>query len=268
RQIIPRQVPPLIAQHRPDLRPTGRNKMWNARLEEKASPGRPMEPVAYAQDAEAIRRNTGLWLPILDAATDVRQFKVPGAGTTYRARIAVVDHAELLKVLNNLTWLEKGTLKPELAWLGKLAPEQLARWVVMIPFQTRGSTLRSISGRGPFSIFERDRPNGRSFRVFSESRHRNAAYRIAGIDFKPECPDGVADGYNDGRTGAVILYPVVEKGSAALDNADWVDPSAVTMAMHIVTPKNSAPAGGRLIKWRTVDGTNPSAVVVDRQPGS
>lgn len=47
RQITPRHIPPLIAQHRPDLKPTGRNKMWNARMVEKSSPGEPMEPVAY-----------------------------------------------------------------------------------------------------------------------------------------------------------------------------------------------------------------------------
>ncbi len=43
-QITPKQVPPLIAQHRPDLRPTSRTKMWNARIAERRAPGRWMNP--------------------------------------------------------------------------------------------------------------------------------------------------------------------------------------------------------------------------------
>ncbi|PZS31505.1 MAG: hypothetical protein DLM61_08445 [Pseudonocardiales bacterium] len=265
RQITPGQVPVLVAQHRPDLRPTGRNKMWNAKLVEKASPGGSMEPVAYPENSDAVRRNTERWLPILDAAQRIECFNVPGARTTYQARIAIVDHRDLLTVLGGLTWLGRDTFQPELAWLRSLTHDQLDRWVVILPYQTRITTRRTILGRGPYSMFERQRSNTGSFQVFSESRHRNAADRIAGLITRSETPDPTADSLNGGRTGAVVLYPVVKRDTLTGDPDGPIDPAKVTMATYIVTPLSTAPTDGKLIKWVAVDSLNPAAIVVDAQ---
>jgi hypothetical protein len=262
-QITPRQVPPLIAQHRPDLRPTGRNKMWNARLVEKASPGASMEPVAYPKATETIKRNTELWLPVLDAAEQTVKFKVPGARTTYDAHIAVVSHRDLLQVLGQLTWLSRTTFQPELAWLRGLTPAQLRDWVVILPHQVRASTKRTVLGRGPYSIFERRRTTTGSFGVFSEARHRNAAHRIAGVPTEPDYPDPNADSLSRGNRGAVILYPVTEAKTLDGDPDGPIEPGRVTMATYILTPLSTTPANGKLIRWVTVDSLNPQAVVVD-----
>ena len=222
-----------------------------------------MEPVAYPEKPDAIRRNTERWLPILDAAQRVEEFNVPGARTTYKARVAVVGHRDLLTVLGDLTWLGRDTFQPELAWLRSLTPDQLDRWVVILPYQTRTTTLRTILGRGPYSMFERQRSNTGSFQVFSESRHRNAALRIAGIPTNPEVPDPTADSLNSGRTGAVVLYPVIQRGTLDGDPDGPIDLGKVTMATYIVTPLSTTPTDGKLIKWVTIDRLNPSALVVD-----
>ncbi|HYU21225.1 MAG TPA: Z1 domain-containing protein, partial [Chloroflexota bacterium] len=74
-QILPRDIPPLVAQHLPWVPPTARNKMFNARLVELRSPGEPIEPRAYPNDTQAIRRNTEILLPLLDAAKTVKTFQ-------------------------------------------------------------------------------------------------------------------------------------------------------------------------------------------------
>ncbi|WP_406077242.1 Z1 domain-containing protein [Micromonospora sp. NBC_00858] len=265
KQLTPRQIPPLIAQHRPDLRPTGRNKMWNAKLVLKSSPGKPMEPVAFPSTASKMRHNIEQWKPLLAAADRTVRFAVPGASTTYEAEIAVISHAALLTVLGNLEWLADDTFQPELAWLRRLSADQLARWVVLLPQQTRTSTRRVVAGHGPFSIFERRRTSsGASFRVFSEERHRNAAMRIAGVE--TATPDPGADGLRGESTGAIILYPTVERDNLDRGQDDAIADEKVTIGFHLVTPPSTVPAGGKLMHWVTVDKTNPGALVVDVLP--
>jgi hypothetical protein len=264
-QLTPRQIPPLIAQHRPDLRPTGRNKMWNARLVLKSSPGQPMEPVAFPVSEEKIRHNIEQWKPVLAAADRSVRFRVPGTQTTYDALVAEVSHATMLAVLTRLEWLAEDTFKPELAWLSRLSADQLARWVVILPQHARSTSRRLIAGHGPFSIFERQRtPAGTSFRVFSEERHRNAAMRIAGIH--TPVPDPAADALRGDATGSIILYPTVERDRLDGRQDEEIDTGKVTIGFHLVTPRSTAPAGGRLMHWVAVDKTNPGALVVDRPP--
>jgi hypothetical protein len=266
RQITPRQVPPLIAQHRPDLRPSARNKMWNAQLAEKSSAGEGLEKVAYPRAAEAIGRNTRLWRPVLAALDRTVQFRVSRGTRTFDALVATVSHRELLDVLGGLTWLSADTFAPELAWLRGLRPDQLRQWVVMLPQQAKPETKRTILDHGPFTIFPRTRTPTGSFRVISEYPHRHAAFRIAGID--PGTEDPAADALAAGETAAIIVYPVVE-GTATLGGTagDVIDPDKVTIGFHIITPFSAAPTDGKLIKWRTVDSTNPNAIVVDAANG-
>jgi hypothetical protein len=260
-QFTPRTVPPLIAQHRPDLRPTGRNKMWNARLVEKRSPGQPMEPVAYPTSSAMLTANLRAWEPILEAAVQVRTFRVPGARTTWDAWTAVVRHQQLLDVLKQLKWMAPDTFKPELAWLSSLTDEQLARWLVLLPHQSRNNSRRTLLGHGPFSIFERRRTNTGALSAISEPRHRNAAARIAGLATAYADPE--ADRLSLPATGAVILYPSLEKKDLIGVEGGPIDPGSIALAFHMITPMSSAPRDKDLIKWVTIDNTNTNALVID-----
>lgn len=262
RLITPRQVPPLIAQHRPDLRPTGRTKMWNARIVEKSYPGEPMEPVAHPTNPAAIRRNTQLWEPVLASAAKSRMvtFKATGRSTTFKANVAVVSHQEMLDILCKLEWLFPETFQPELTWLRHLSPQQLDRWVVIFPHHQRDRNYRTILGHGPFTIFRRTRPTKGSFKVLSESAHRNAAYRIAGLARAQADPE--ANKLAGPATAAIIVYPSMEEIPEG-NPGDVIDPAKVTLGFHAVTPLSSAPTDGRLIKWTVVDRRNHNAVVVD-----
>ncbi|MFV2083415.1 Z1 domain-containing protein [Micromonospora sp. LOL_021] len=276
-QITPRQIPPLIAQHRPDLRPTGRNKMWNARLVERSSPGEPMEPVAYPHPAGRNARrtldNNKLWSPVLASAISLEEFKtvrvssVNGAplmqetGTYFDSKVAEVEHAEMLSILGSLHWSSPDTFQPELAWLSNLRTDQLNRWIVLFPFQTSNrGIVQDVMSHGPFSIFKRAwTPSKGSLRAVSESRHRNAANRIAGIS--TPVPDPAADSLNKPGTGALIMYPSVEDTSRYVDKPAPDD--QITLAFHLVTPMSTMPLNGKLIKWQTRSSRDPMAVVVD-----
>ena len=223
-----------------------------------------MEPVAYPTTTQAMRANIQCWEPVLATATRVATFLVPGTRATYESRVAVVNHRDMLAVLVNLTWLFPVTFQPELAWLRGLRPDQLTRWVVLCPYQSRDNTRRMLMGHGPFSIFERKRTGTGAFGVFSEARHRNAAYRIAGITDAQEDPE--ADALTAPATAAIIVYPSIEPGTLGGREGDEIDPTTVTLGFHIITPFSSAPADGKLIKWVTIDSGNPRAVAVEARP--
>jgi hypothetical protein len=237
--------------------------MWNAKIVSKAAPGRSMEPVSYPNSPKALRHNAELWLPILDRAKMEKTFVgVPNG--SYKASIAEAKHQEITTLLGNLRWLDEEVFQPELNWLTSLSPDQLSRWLVYLPYQTNTRSLRTIAGRGPFSVFERTRVSN-SFRVLSENRHRNAARRITGVKAETT-PDPAADDLYADATGAIILYPVMESGTLDGDSGDEIDLDKVVMGMYLMTPMSSAPRGENLIKWRTIDNTN--AIVVDRDAAS
>lgn len=87
-QVTPAQVPLLVAQYLPWLKPTATNKMYNARLCGRHSPGLGIEPTGYPIQPAMLVRNIETMDPLLDAARDIRIFK-SSATTDYRAYFGV-----------------------------------------------------------------------------------------------------------------------------------------------------------------------------------
>jgi hypothetical protein len=275
-QITPRQIPPLIAQHRPDLKPTSRTKMWNARLVERSAPGTWIDPVAYPVDEEDRQRNFRSWEPVLATAASAPQatfqvspvrlrdgsLRVPNS--TFRAGVAELKHSEMLAVLGQLKWLTSDIFRPEHRWLEKLDNRQLARWFVLLPQQVRTTARRTIGGYGPFSIFERKTTSATgALNVISESRHRNAARRITGLLGPDTIPDEEADRMRAPATGVILLYPVVGSGGISAEDKP-MDPRRLNFGFSMLTPLSTRSADGKLIRWETIS-SDETAVVVDIQ---
>jgi hypothetical protein len=283
-QITPKQVPPLIAQHRPDLRPTSRTKMWNARITERRAPGRWVDPVAYPTDATNLNSNMEAWLSVIVAASAAPQsvFKVSPVklpdgsvrdpGTTFRAGVAELGQQEMIEILTDLTWLTPDTFKPELAWLAGLGEHQLDRWVVLMPQHTGSASRRQIAGQGPFSVFERTRTGTGAFSVISESRHRNAGRRLTGIlgaevDPPYTISDPVADKLYEPKTAVALLYPVVNRHTLDGQEGAPIDTGRLTLGFSMLTPLSCASADGRLIKWETCSSDESEITVDISNPG-
>ena len=67
-QIRPFEIPPLVSQRVPWLRPAATNKMFNAQLAVRRSPGVQIEPVAYPTAGDRITENYALMAPLVGAA--------------------------------------------------------------------------------------------------------------------------------------------------------------------------------------------------------
>ncbi|MEV5731673.1 Z1 domain-containing protein [Streptomyces sp. NPDC052292] len=274
-QVTPAQIPPLVAQHLPWVKPSARNKMFNAELVEVRSPGTPIEPAAYPLDSKMTERNTGHWKPVLTALQGAFTtcLLLPDATSplsrSFQAATTVIPHAQLISVLSSLEWEDGNVLAPHLAYLSQL-DGRLAKvddWLVIAPQRTQRNRIEAtVLGQGPFSLFRRSRQSGKlSFGRISGLEHRLYAQQLAerpGSSFS-----GDSYSVQGPAQGVVLLYPVVEaaqddevkavaaSGAAAADR--------VTMAFTVIPPKAAIDTKRQLVRFRTKDSTRPDAVVVN-----
>jgi len=262
-QVTPAQIPPLVAQHLGWVRPSARNKMFNAELVEVRSPGTWVEPTAYPDAREALAYNTECWEPVLAALGDVPVRLAVGDETGYEARVGTVSHETLTEVLCDLRWSTPSQFSPHLEFLlgAGQQPSTIDDWFVIVPFQTsaRRQEVR-VLGHGPFTPARRARRRGSLFGAISEPKHRAAALRIAGAWSTPGNP-AVEENVRP-RRGALVLYPVVESELSSTDGT--ADPGDVVMAFSFVAPKSSVGPGRPLVRFRAIDSGRQDAVIIDR----
>ncbi|HSC20204.1 MAG TPA: hypothetical protein VLC07_00575, partial [Solirubrobacterales bacterium] len=245
-QITPIDVPPLVAQHIGWLRPAASNKMYNAQLVERRSPGQRLEPTGYPRAPEKIAANTAVLLPLVaSASTEGRLLPSPEASRGFPVRHQVIDHSSLLSLLEQLQWQPEDHFQADLAWLRKLDSSQIEDWVVLLPQHTGKGATATIEGAGPLSVFRRRRRRDPLFGAISDPKHRPAAHRIAGSG---GFADPLADELHSPRRGAILVYPVVE-----LEEDDEVPAQLVLedviFALVFVAPESTGSPDGSLIRF-------------------
>lgn len=264
-QVTPGEIPPLVAQHLPWVKPSARNKMFNAELVEVRSPGQIVEPTAHPIDADSLKDNTKLWLPLLDQLGTERDeftYHHEGRGRTYRlsALTASVSHEDLMQVLNNLTWWNPAAFQPNLEYLQDLSrhPHLVDDWLLIAPQHTSGRRLEAsiqVSGSvdsRPLAISHRQRRRVELFGSISDPKHRATALRIAGA--LPKTADHVTEAFTTPRRGAVLLYPVIEESPETAINAHGaVDASKVAMVFSLVAPSTAITPGTGLLRFRAIN---------------
>jgi hypothetical protein len=257
-QVTPKQIPPLVAQHLPWLKPAAANKMYNVELVERRSPGIGLEPTGYPEDTVALRSNTEAFLPLIEAASDCVTLRSSVRGT-YPARVGTVSHSELLDVLGVLQWAEDERFAADLRWLKRLGPDMIEDWAVIFPQHARdGEAAQILLGHGPLSLFSRQRRRSPFFGAISDPKHRKAASRIIGIG--TELADPEADKLARCKRGAIILYPVIENVPPVVPE---IDPGQVVMAFRLLAPADATISDGRLVTFKTKDSRHRDAVIID-----
>ncbi|WP_181802639.1 Z1 domain-containing protein [Streptomyces shenzhenensis] len=274
-QVTPAQIPPLVAQHLSWVKPSARNKMFNAELVEVRSPGKPIEPAAYPQDANMTERNTKRWKPVLMAlgGTSATCTLRPDASSplprSFQAATTVIPHAQLLSVLSSLEWEEGNLLAPHLTYLSQL-DGRLAKvddWLVIAPQRTQRSRIEAtVLDVGPFSLFRRSRQSTKlSFGRISGLEHRLYAQQL--IDQPDSAPTGDSPLSLGPHRGVVLLYPVVDARHddevRAVAAAGTAASDQVIMAFTVIPPKAAADSKRQLVRFRTRDSSRPDAIIVD-----
>lgn len=259
-QIRPAQVPPLVTQHLPWLRPTARNKMFNARLVVRRL--QEIEPVAYPKTAADIAHNYNAFLPLMEQANQRADFTVPGRAraSSYPARYGVAEHDHLLSALEQLRWSDTTHFEPDLAFLTEIR-DSVDDWIILMP-QLRIGANRLLPGLGASSVFYRQRSRDPLFQAISDPKHRHAACRIAGIPVDRPYVDSVASGLFAERRGALIIYPIVEYRLDDENSGREIPASSCIVGLRIVPPNSVRRSDTPYVRFRVHREDRASDIVV------
>ncbi|MEE1796765.1 Z1 domain-containing protein [Streptomyces sp. BE308] len=272
-QVTPAQIPPLVSQHLSWLKPSARNKMFNAELVEIRSPGEWVEPTAYPTAPADLRHNAEVWRPVLDVLDrDISVFVTlaeddRGNYTRYQAKTALLSHSQLLGVMSDLSWGRPDLFAPHLAFLRDSSETGCATddWVLILP-QTSGRTSveARIAGSQPLTLVQRKRNARGVFNRISGVAHRQSAERIAGRLAASE-DDPFASQFHRPRRGAVLLYPVVDPAlgdPAALVSNGIVDPAHVIMAAAFIPASDPSAGASGCVRFRAIDSSQAESPII------
>jgi Z1 domain len=258
-QVTPIDVPPLVAQHLGWLKPAASNKMYNAELVERRSPGVRLEPAGYPGERAAIAANTTTLLPLLEGATAEGAFRQGKGGSgSFSAFYGIVDHPSLVAMLEKLEWLPADHFKADLAWLKGLDEAQIRDWAVVLPQHLGKGSRRSLAGLDR-SVFRRRRRWGSLFGAISDPKHRSAMARIAGVE---DFLDPLAADLHRDRRGAILLYPVVEYEAEEEIPAE-LERDETILAMSFVAPLSTGSPDNMLVRFRVRNSALREEPIVD-----
>lgn len=275
-QLTPAQVPPLVSQHLPWLKPASANKMYNARLVELATPGTWVEPTAYPTTVPELKTNLSLWIPILDSLDDEIErfeYKFPnGTRRAFDARAGSLTAEAFLRLVEQLKWRAPAQFAPHLAYLDQITGGKHAQvddWTVFAPqldeIGDGGRRVRLGRRETDFSLFQRSRRRDPLFGAISDPKHRAVPLRIAGALVRggnPATEDLVAE-----RRGAVVVYPVIEPQYLNKSAGDVpIDVSRVVMAFSFVAPADAWRGVGRAVRFTTIDSSKEGVPIIDAPP--
>lgn len=234
--ITPAQVPALVFNSHPQLRPTARNKMFNAALTWAGFTAR--EPTNQAFKGDDRKQNARRFDALLSSAplrTSVVQG--PGLGRGLKVRWLEREHREMVKILKGIDWTGgASSIDAELAFLER--PEcQVTKWVILLP-QLGGAASATwpISSGEMLTVSKRSRPSKSRFGVFSDPTHVGFAKYLVGerdkrdyrcTDLKPTPTRGV-----------LLVYPTIDSEESAKAAANPV----IGFAIHLPTFKHSGRA--------------------------
>ena len=261
-QIRPAQVPPLVTQHLPWLRPTAPNKMFNARLVVRRQ--QEIEPVGYPEVPADISHNYNTLLPLMQQASEKAEIAFPkqnGEGR-YSAKYGTVSHQRLLAALGELKWRYKDYFEPDLAFIEEIQ-DQVDDWIVLMP-QLRVDSMRNLPGLGETSVFSRNRRRYPFFQNISDPKHRFAAKRIAGVPIDERYEDLNADRLNGHHRGALIVYPIVETKLEQIPLETPLSQEHCIIALRIVPPYSVQRANEPYVRFRVRNESQRDRVVVER----
>ncbi|TYR64370.1 Z1 domain-containing protein [Streptomyces parvus] len=270
-QVTPAQIPPLVSQHLSWLKPSARNKMFNAELVEIRSPGEWVEPTAYPTAPADLRHNAEVWRPVLDllgADPITLRRNASAGGDSFEAQVGTLDHEELLKVLCELRWSVPSQFSPHLESLLSTGEggKGIDDWLVVLPRQTSSRRVEaSVLGSAPLSLAHRSRRRGDLFGAIGEPKHREAALRIArASDAAIRSGDETLESLAGDRRGVVVLYPVVEEKPPAVSPTGAIAPEHLVMAFGLVAPGSSSAPKRNLVRFRTIDSTRGDFAIIER----
>lgn len=268
----PRQIPPLVSQHLPWLKPTARNKMWNAVIDSKATAKQVQDfyghPDREADSAKKLNMQK-FGLPLLQVAASAQTLPYElgnGSAGTVKAKVGILHSDDFVKLLGEMRW--HGEYEHRFAPVKKFieqatADGRIKDWAIVWPQADKAKasfTAEELGGVVP--VIRRERREGRLDFIGSDAKHREAVMAISRAEPVP----GI--GASSTR-GAVLVYlnddrPKVDGKTPEGQISELSD---LVVLMSLAMPVEATPRKRDLIRWTVArsDAPDEAAVPVDDQ---
>lgn len=223
-RVRPSQIPPLVSQHLPWLKPTARNKMFNAVLDEQVT--RVVSPSGYPFKLAHQRANLDLWRPILKDCSESMPFSA-GGQSNLRAFSGVIQAHRFVQTAGAMKWMYeyKGYwIEPRLKYVERLISDHLLEDVLVVLPQpaTKSENITAVGNRRIINRDRRDRGGEliQKFGEITEPKHRDFIAPLLSSD-KPKGHQ-LEDYWS--ATRAVALVYLVKEQKPQFDSTALVTP--------------------------------------------
>lgn len=289
--VRPMDVPPLVYQSLPYLKPTSSTKMYNAELTEQGEGGKVVDFNQQGEHDDTVNeKHFDAVQSLLDAAdTDGHFFYINEAGLPrpWNARYGIVDADALIDVISQFRWANNFKFDPYLAFMRKaIADGTLKDWAIILP-ELDSLPMRTVAGR-ELRIMRRFRRTDRPWQFSgSSTRQRDALLAVSsGIDAETVDINGEIASALElpeykhvkelkvATRGALLLTFAGDSASARFHDAEGrtdpaklpnpTDPKNIATLFSYALPLGSAPAGRIAFTVRRKD--RPDDAIVDADP--
>lgn len=249
-QITPKDIPPLVSQHLPWLKPAAKNKMFNAELVVRRTAGSLVIPTGYPVTDDLKEHNYRAVLPLLKAAAEKVELLVPTlpnvTATQFEAWIGSVVTDTFLRSIEGIKWITSDYYGPDKAFLREISGS-VQNWVVIVPQTGVAKNRRDLPEVGERVVVERGPkpPSNKLWGEPTDRKHRPAAQFLAGS--LADYGDAVLRARKSPNTGAVLVYPMAPNPSELPARPE---PKDVVLGVAWIAPSHLRSSANEVVQFR------------------
>lgn len=252
-QVLPINIPPLVSQSLPWLRPTARSRMYNAQMVQYAKGDRFKDffylPSRLPKETKN-RENLVAIAPVLNCLTEVESFDYTTTTkrqSSYKARTGLVPAQMIIDSLSSFEWSRPGLFAADIQFVREAADKgSITCFKVVMPIPSGDPAMRMIdldeTGSAQFPIIERNRRERGDF---------SGSSRWTRMPLEEQFTKEKALGDPSSRTtGAVILTLAADQwdGQKAFSDPttlapDVANPADIVTLFSWALPHAAAPKG-------------------------
>ncbi len=250
-KVRPIDVPPMVFQQLPWLKPTSPNKMYNAELQFMGEGGKLKD---YPRQPD---RNDGRWnrkhfqavTHWIEKLGPIQEFgyfdSTREQKLTFNARVAIADADDVVESLSKFEWISGFNFNPVIEMMRQaISAGKLKDWAILVPYLGNPPVTREVENL-EVPVLKRGRRPDRPGFSGSSFRQRGAIERIAG---NTQVYGGVAaEELSSTTRGGMLL--TFASDPANLEDAnpaklpDPASPEDIATLFSLALPKAAAPRG-------------------------
>lgn len=213
-RVLPKHIPPLVPSHM--LRPTARNKMYNAYVKSRNFGGELAEST-LAPDNETAKRSNIMRAESLLKSARLRRVELNAGSHRLEALVGSPSKSAVLSFLRGYKWLQGHPMLAQIEYLeGRYGDPQIDSWIVVAPQASERRAVGTVLVAGhEVRVLERTRGHNK-LTTYNTAPHRRFATHLTGVEPLPN-PDEDLKFLTRSRQAVMLFYATSESSESVDD---------------------------------------------------